>query len=168
MATGISFSGLGSGIDTASIVDQLIALERVPITQVQERQDREKARQTALQDIASRIANLRTAAQALTDPTFWNGAPFATSGDENSYTVTASSTSAKAAYQVKVLNLAASDVHVQTSSAGIRQFGATYSASGVFAAGTSLLSGLTTSAGRPWASPPGRPSPSPAPRAAAR
>ena len=49
MANSISFSGLGSGVDTSSIVEELIRLERVPISNVQTRQDREKTKQQALQ-----------------------------------------------------------------------------------------------------------------------
>ena len=122
--TRISFSGLGSGVDTNSIVEELIRLERVPITNVQTRQDREKTKQQALQDIASRLSTLRSNAEALTSVPFWNGVPHGTSGDEDSYSVTANAAAAKASYSVKVLSLAKADVHVQTATAGIRQFGA--------------------------------------------
>jgi flagellar hook-associated protein 2 len=149
MATGVSFTGLSSGVDTGSIVSQLVQLARVPVQEVQVRQEREKTRQQALQDIASRVSNLRTAAEALTNPSFWTGGPNGTSGDEASYTVTASATSAKASYQVQVMNLASADVHVQTASAGIRQFGALNAGSGVFAAGPTKLSALTSSTGTP-------------------
>jgi flagellar hook-associated protein 2 len=147
VANTISFSGLGSGVDTNSIVDELIRLERVPITNVQTRQDREKTKQQALNDIASRISTLRSNAEALTSVAFWNGVPHGTSGDEDSYAVTANAAAAKASYSIKVLSLAKADVHVQTATAGIRQFGAVNFGAGTFASKATPLTAMTTSGG---------------------
>jgi flagellar hook-associated protein 2 len=68
MATiGPTFSagGLISGLDTASIVDQLVALESRPITQLKTLQAAYQTQITKLGDIVSRLADLRTAAQDL-------------------------------------------------------------------------------------------------------
>ena len=42
--SGISFSGLGSGLDTNAIVSQLIAVERIPINVLQGRKSTEQKR----------------------------------------------------------------------------------------------------------------------------
>jgi flagellar hook-associated protein 2 len=147
MADGINFTGLGSGVDTASIVEQLMRLERLPIQQVELRKAREEARQKALGEISTRLASIRAAAEALRDPTFWAGAPRATSGDERSYTLSASATAAKATYQVQVTKLATPEVLQQTAQGSSYRFGATYAAPGVLADRTTLLTSLADSAG---------------------
>jgi flagellar hook-associated protein 2 len=62
MAGTITSSGLVSGIDTASIVDQLVALESRPITLLQKQQSAFKTQVTLLGDIASKLSSLRSAA----------------------------------------------------------------------------------------------------------
>ena len=47
-SSGISFSGLASGIDTNSMVTQLVALEQTKVTAVQKKQDQTQLRLTAL------------------------------------------------------------------------------------------------------------------------
>ena len=50
---GLSLSGLASGVDTSSIVDQLMAIERQSITRLQYRQSAVTGEQSALKEIAS-------------------------------------------------------------------------------------------------------------------
>lgn len=78
---GLSLSGLASGVDTSSIVDQLMALERQSITRLQYRQTAVTAQQTALKDVASRLSTLRTAAQDLSAATTWKQTQSAESSD---------------------------------------------------------------------------------------
>jgi len=65
MAGTITTSGLVSGIDTASIVEQLVALESRPITLLKSRQSAFKTQVTLLADIMSRLSSLETAAKEL-------------------------------------------------------------------------------------------------------
>ncbi len=65
MAGSITSSGLVSGIDTASMVDQLVALESRPIAQLRTRQSAVKSQVSLLGDIISRLSALETAAKAL-------------------------------------------------------------------------------------------------------
>src|SRR4051794_27175473 len=65
MSTGVSLSGLASGLDTNSMVTQLMALERAKLTKVEYRQDRASARKDGLNDVASRLAAFKAAADAL-------------------------------------------------------------------------------------------------------
>ncbi|MFQ5506994.1 MAG: flagellar cap protein FliD N-terminal domain-containing protein, partial [Planctomycetota bacterium] len=55
---GISFSGLASGLDTQAIVQQLVALERIPITLVetQKREEQDKLNKVdALADLVKAL-----------------------------------------------------------------------------------------------------------------
>jgi flagellar hook-associated protein 2 len=65
MAGTITSSGLISGIDTASIVDQLVQLESRPITLLKSRQSALKAQVSALGEIVSRLSSLETATRSL-------------------------------------------------------------------------------------------------------
>ncbi len=65
MAGTITNSGLISGIDTASIVDQLVSLESRPISLLKSRQSAIKSQISALGDIVSRLSALETAAKSL-------------------------------------------------------------------------------------------------------
>jgi len=65
MAGTITSSGLISGIDTASIVDQLVTLESRPISLLRSRQSDLKSQVSALGDIVSKLSALETAAKGL-------------------------------------------------------------------------------------------------------
>ena len=75
MASGINFTGLASGVDTSSIVTQLMALEQAPVTRMTNQIDVENARKSTLQDISTKLLSLRTAADALRNVPFWAGSP---------------------------------------------------------------------------------------------
>ena len=67
----ISIGGLASGLDTNSLIDQLLALERIPITNLQFRQVAAVARADVFKDIAGRLSTLKDLAFDLTlDATF--------------------------------------------------------------------------------------------------
>jgi flagellar hook-associated protein 2 len=78
---GLSLSGLASGVDTSSIVDQLMALERQSITRLKYRQTAVTSQQTSLKDIASKLSALRTAGQELSSATTWKQSQTAESSD---------------------------------------------------------------------------------------
>jgi flagellar hook-associated protein 2 len=64
-------SGLASGVDTSTLVDQLISIERQALTRVNRRQVAVQARQTGLREVASRLSSLASAAGALTASSTW-------------------------------------------------------------------------------------------------
>ena len=78
---GLALSGLASGVDTSSIVDQLMALERQSLTRLKYRQSAVGGRQSALKEIASKLAALRTAAENLSAAGTWKQAQTAESSD---------------------------------------------------------------------------------------
>jgi flagellar hook-associated protein 2 len=80
---GLALSGLASGVDTSSIVEQLMALERQKATRLQNRQYAVTGQQTALKDIASKLATLKSAATALSADASWKQTQTATSSDVN-------------------------------------------------------------------------------------
>jgi flagellar hook-associated protein 2 len=68
---GLALSGLASGVDTASIVEQLMSLERQSTTRLQNRQYAVSGMQTALKDVASKLSTLKSAAAALGSESTW-------------------------------------------------------------------------------------------------
>ena len=62
---GLALSGLASGVDTSSIVDQLMAIERQSLSRLQLKSSRITARDTGLKDIQAKLSALKSAAQAL-------------------------------------------------------------------------------------------------------
>ncbi|WP_183100074.1 flagellar filament capping protein FliD [Nocardioides pelophilus] len=104
MATA-SIGGLASGLDTASIISQLLQLEALPQTQLKSRVTTEQSKLTALQSLNSRLAALAASADALAHPTGTTSSAWdslkATSSN-SAVTVTASSSASPATYTVTV------------------------------------------------------------------
>jgi flagellar hook-associated protein 2 len=67
----LSLSGLASGVDTASIVEQLMALERQSVTKIGYRKAAATGQQDALKEVASKLASLKAAGLALSADTTW-------------------------------------------------------------------------------------------------
>jgi flagellar hook-associated protein 2 len=66
MATNpLALSGLASGVDTASIVAQLMAVERQKLTPITKKQTQVQAQQDSLKAITTRLSALKDAADAL-------------------------------------------------------------------------------------------------------
>ena len=61
----ISFGGLATGMDTASIVDSLVKLERAPASALQTRQKAADKRISILSDLSTKLKALDTAAKAI-------------------------------------------------------------------------------------------------------
>jgi flagellar hook-associated protein 2 len=81
VAGSLALSGLASGVDTSSIVDQLIALDRQGTTRLQLRQSSVTGMQSSLKTIATKLAALKTAANALNDSTSWKPTQTVSSSD---------------------------------------------------------------------------------------
>src|SRR5690242_21463868 len=75
-------SGLASGVDTSSIVDQLINLDRQANAKLDLRKQQVAARQTSIKDIATKLSALNTAAQALSDDTTWKATQTVSSSND--------------------------------------------------------------------------------------
>ncbi len=74
--------GIATGLDTNSIITQLLAIDRQPETLINQQSTIESARQSALKSIQTSMQSLQAASQALRAPSLW----------ANSQTVNTSST----------------------------------------------------------------------------
>jgi len=116
MSQGITFSGLGSGLDTDSIIQQLIAIERRPIELIQRRQVRLEQQKEIIQSIDSSLLSLKDSVEKLeTDDLF--SIVKARSEEAERVSVTATNEAAAGTFSVEVLALA------QVRSLSSRSFG---------------------------------------------
>jgi flagellar hook-associated protein 2 len=145
--SGITFTGLASGIDTASIVTQLIAVESAPKTLLMQQQAVTNLQNTDYADISTKLYTLKSSADALRSFSLYAGSPLATSGDTSKLTAAATSTAAASSYNVVVTNVARAASAQQVTTPSISQFGSLYAGNGTYAAGTTKLTDLTTSTG---------------------
>ena len=68
---GISLSGMASGLDTSTIISQLMALEQNKVTAVQMRQVKVQAHKDDLSSIKTKLDAFKAAATALSDTATW-------------------------------------------------------------------------------------------------
>lgn len=108
MAGEINFSGLASGLDTASIIEKLVAVERQPVTLLQNKQSDLATQRSKLLKISGFIQTFKTAATALSE---MEGLDlFSTaSGDESVLRVSASGQPRVGTYSVEVTSVARAD-----------------------------------------------------------
>ncbi|WP_338834425.1 hypothetical protein MHLNE_07550 [Moorella humiferrea] len=105
MASGIYFSGLASGIDTESIITQLMNLERVPLTKLQQRKNQYNVEKNAWHDIYTRLSNLQSKLASLKLSSTFTGMK-ATSSNTAVLTATASSSAVAGTYRLGIVQLA--------------------------------------------------------------
>src|SRR5690606_23057976 len=98
-------SGIASGLDTDAWIEAVMALERRPITQLQQRKTTLQQQRDAWRDINSRLNNLSSRLSDLRlSTTFLNRT--ATSSDANVVSVSAGTAATPGRYQVQVVRLA--------------------------------------------------------------
>lgn len=111
----IRFSGLGSGIDTASIVDALMRIERLPIDRIEGDKARLRQKQGVVQEINGLLGKLRDASAAMYAPGALRDKT-ASSGDPAVATASVTPQAAAGSYTVVVTALA--QAHTTASAAG--------------------------------------------------
>jgi flagellar hook-associated protein 2 len=104
MGTITSGIGLISGINTGSIIDQLMTLEARPQTLLKGRIDAANQQKLAFTDIATRLTGLKLSAQLLKKPSSFQ-ASSATSTDEKIITATTGTNAATGSFQFQVARL---------------------------------------------------------------
>ena len=107
-SSGISFSGLGSGLDTQAIVAQLVSIERIPINTIQGRRGEEQRKLDLVGQLGDLVKKLQTKAEALSTPDEFYSYT-STISDESVATVTTDSNAAPGTHILDVQRLAASD-----------------------------------------------------------
>ena len=105
MSQGISFSGLGSGLDTDAIIQQLVDIERRPISLIQTRQARLEQQKSVVQEINSSLLTLAGSAEKLSDDDLFSIVKV-TSDDTSRVSVSATNEAASGTFSVEVVGLA--------------------------------------------------------------
>ena len=105
---GMQLSGLASGVDTATIVEQLMALEAQGKTRLQQRQTSLGAQQTTLKELKTKLDALKSAAADLRSSTTWGETQTVESSDAARVAVARTGGAPIGGYSVKVTQLASS------------------------------------------------------------
>jgi flagellar hook-associated protein 2 len=104
MASGISFGGLGNGIDFGQVVDQLVKIQRLPIDKLTQTQTSLKSKLTDYGLLGTKLLSLQSAADALRLATSFDRSSVSV-GDATVLSASASSTAVAGTYTVKVTRL---------------------------------------------------------------
>ena len=135
---GLQLSGLASGFDWKSVVDQLIAIERVPQTKLRTEKTTNTNKLSALSTLRTKLTTFQTAANALSSTSLFGQRTVAMSDEDLGWSATAGSGTAAGAYSFDVTRFATASVRQGTSGVGA-PISATDDVSDV------LISGLRTS-----------------------
>jgi flagellar hook-associated protein 2 len=122
---GVSLGGMSSGLDTQSIIDQLIAADRAPETRLKLKESALQARQSTLSDVATRLRNLLSAAKDLSSVGTWADTQSLDVSDSTKLTATRLSGAAPGGHDITVSTLARSEQrsYVFTQGAGTLDLG---------------------------------------------
>ena len=102
----LSITGLGSGLDTTSIISAMMAAERAPVTHLSDEQMKVQAQQTALKGIQSSLQQLAFAASEFTLPSLFESSQAVTSSEPLRVSATTSTGAGIGGYEVEVTQLA--------------------------------------------------------------
>lgn len=152
---GFSVGGLASGLDTKSIVEQLMSIEARPMVKSQWNQALWTERKNIWTDLNTRLLNLQTKANVLNMPSSWSGAAGITSSDPTKLTGTANATPpAVGSYAINVSQVAAAERwsasgNAAAATGGARQSGSWYGGAFTPAGSSTLLTNLKDIDGTP-------------------
>lgn len=102
----LSLSGLASGFDWKSVVDQLSDLERAPQRRLRTEQSRINQRKDAVNGLINELKNLRSKTASLADSDFFQGSGTATSSDKTIADASASTGASIGTFKFKIYQLA--------------------------------------------------------------
>lgn len=108
LMAGLQLSGLASGFDWKSLVEQLMSLERTPITRIQTEQRNNTLRSNALSDLGTKLSALNTAASALQGEGLFTGRKASSSASTGAWSSSVSAGTATGSYKISVSQLATS------------------------------------------------------------
>src|SRR3954462_4631749 len=106
---GLQLGGLASGMDTTTIISQLMAIDRAPEARMQLQQSVLQARQTALTDVGTRVRNLLDSAKGIGDVATWADTQSLDVSDSTKLTATRISGAAPGRHDINVMALARSE-----------------------------------------------------------
>ena len=116
-------SGLASGLDTNTLISQLLSIEARPQVRIQQKQAVETARQTALRDVQTRLTNLQTAVTGLRDVATWGDSQSVDSSDSTKVVATRTAGAAAGAFALTITDLARADQYKSATLASITSGG---------------------------------------------
>lgn len=105
---GIALSGLASGLDTNSMITQLLSAESVPRTRMTLQQAKTEQRVSLLQGLQTKLTALKTATTALQSVANWTPVQTAESSDATALAATWKGGAAAGTYSVQTFSLASS------------------------------------------------------------
>lgn len=103
--SGISFSGLSSGIDSESIISRLLQIEAIPINRLENQKAQLQSRQTILQQLKGQVSNLAGAGSKLNSAATFQAIK-AASSDTAVATISVGSSAQAGIYDLTVSKLA--------------------------------------------------------------
>jgi flagellar hook-associated protein 2 len=110
----ITSQGIGSGLNVNSIVSSLMAINDIPLTQLQTAGNTIQATISTYGQVKSTFSTFDDAAFALTQPSLWQGT-VGTSANPNALTVSTGSGAAIGTYAIQTQNLASAQSTVSTT-----------------------------------------------------
>lgn len=113
MSSGITITGLASGLDTSSIISKLMAVERLPEQALQANAQADQAQSAAYTQLQASVTNLQTVMRGMSTAATFKGM-LSTVSDSSALTVTTSSAASAGSHTLQVLNLAQSQRQVST------------------------------------------------------
>ena len=111
---GLTLGGLASGMDTNTIVAQLMSIEAQGKTRLLAQQYRTEARKTALDQIATKLRALKTATEDLRSVTSWTTVQTVETSDAAKIGATYKSGAAVGSYSISVTQLARAEQRFYT------------------------------------------------------
>lgn len=117
MASSITFTGLGSGLDTASIVSQLMAIEKAPQDRLKTALAKEQTTLTALQQLNTSLAALQKSADSFSTGSTWS--KLNATSSSSAVTISASSAATPSSLSVAVGQVATAAGNTYTSAAAL-------------------------------------------------
>ncbi len=107
--TGISLSGLASGLDSETLITQLMQLQAQPKVRMQQKEKFYEQRETTLNDVGTRLKNLQSAAKDLSSVLTWASKQTVESSSAGQVAASLLSGSAPGGHQIAVSKLASAD-----------------------------------------------------------
>ena len=150
---GLQLSGLTSGLDTDSIIQQLIAVDRAPEARMQIKEAAAEARQSTLNDIGTRLRNLMAAVKDLGSVDTWAESQSLDVSDSTKLNATRLSGAATGGHDITVQTLARSEQRSYTFAKGAATLDigpSTHIAIGADDDGATVAGKINAAAGSPF------------------
>jgi flagellar hook-associated protein 2 len=112
MVTGGSVDGMISGMQTSTVISQLMQAEAAPQTALKQKVSTQQKIVTSYQSINTKMAALYTAAKAINDPTAWKASTATASSDAVLATTSTTGTTLTGSVTFSVKKLAAAESHI--------------------------------------------------------